>query len=414
MTKSLKKIAWQSIPKPNKDNARTVGPEAVATPPLQDTLEAIKTNLFGLRQLHQAIMDGGLFAVRYRQQYANRDQVFQEYLDTIKTWEANPDPESIKTEVQNLAAQLQGDQVRLEALFLQAAGHSDHTYNDLRLGIINMGYQALKSEAEASLRELEVMQLNMRQLLQQATDPLPLGTAVTIINLYNQQQQYEIDIAQNIKADQKKADHVAHLVACVSGFILGVVGLMLGGIAWWKAQGSWIILKDYTLLGIPSGVLVWSLIGSVAALVHRFYKGSAYAFNGPVRWVLIRPTMGMFTAAVVYMALYALFVREGENFHPYVSLLLAFFVGYSDKFSLSLMKSVQNALGAFFKEDASETPPATDPPAAPASNNPTPPPAAPPSTNLPVPPTTPPPAANPVTPPAKDPNAGEDEDTASA
>ncbi|WP_445637317.1 hypothetical protein NSTC745_02406 [Nostoc sp. DSM 114161] len=104
-------------------------------------------------------------------------------------------------------------------------------------------------------------------------------------------------------------------------------------------------------LGIPWPVVIWSLIGSFAAMIYRFNRQPIYDFTDAIKWMLTRPTQGVVLGSAFYLVLASgLFLLTGGasgstssgvgKVTTEIILVLSFLVGFSDKFA----DSVFNAL----------------------------------------------------------------------
>ena len=103
------------------------------------------------------------------------------------------------------------------------------------------------------------------------------------------------------------------------------------------------------LLGIPWPVIVWSFIGSFAAMIHRFNANPIYDFSDAVKWMVTRPIQGVVLGSTLYLILVSglFLLTGGSTSNPSslistdeVILVLCFLVGFSDRFA----NSVFNAL----------------------------------------------------------------------
>jgi hypothetical protein len=98
------------------------------------------------------------------------------------------------------------------------------------------------------------------------------------------------------------------------------------------------------LIGVPWPVILWSLIGSFAAMIHRFNKNPIYDFSDAVKWMLTRPVQGIVLGCAVYLILVsgsflingALPANAIANTSKELILILSFFVGFSDRFADSV------------------------------------------------------------------------------
>lgn len=103
------------------------------------------------------------------------------------------------------------------------------------------------------------------------------------------------------------------------------------------------------LFEIPWPVVLWSFMGSIAAMIYRFNKNPIHAFSDAVKWMITRPIQGVVLGSTFYLVLVSgLFLLTGMN--PTESsdsvrvnetiLVLAFLVGFSDKFADSVFNTL--------------------------------------------------------------------------
>lgn len=423
----LLSIDWAELPD-SMPNLRTTGPQGIEiisselTEQLQQQLDVLQTNIHYLLQLHEVVMDSDSEAIGkdYKKKYPQRKADFESYLQDVTKWRQEPPTVALLDQVRNLRAALQSDQIRLNGEFLTAAANSAYYHNYLRQLVSSIGYVHLRNSVERTIREITAIHDQIQLLLASDNGKITVAKAAQIIQLHEAQYVYGRDIVQKHEDDRAGAQRVEWVVLAASIIVLVMVAAAFIYSAWWFGKNkevamTWDLLKDHTMLGIPLGIVLWSILGSLAAMIHRYYKGSAYSFISSDKWVFVRPAMGVLMASVVYMAFFALFAPEDEAINPFLMLLLGFFVGYSDKFSMSLMQVIQDTLGALFKSE--------EPPAPPAAVVPTPAtpvpekvvvttPAAPqPAQPKNVPEPEPEVNPTPPVPPRTDPDAGEDEST---
>jgi hypothetical protein len=103
------------------------------------------------------------------------------------------------------------------------------------------------------------------------------------------------------------------------------------------------------LIGIPWPVIVWSLIGSFAAMIHRFNASPIYNFSDTLKWMLTRPVQGIVLGSAFYLILISgLFILTGRSASvaenslasDSVILVLCFLVGFSDRFADSVLNTL--------------------------------------------------------------------------
>ncbi len=103
-------------------------------------------------------------------------------------------------------------------------------------------------------------------------------------------------------------------------------------------------------LYIPWQVLVWSLVGSFAAMIHRLNHSPIYDFGDAFKWMITRPVQGVVLGAATYLILVAgLFMLTGGEvdtesvtgvLEDEVVLLVVFLVGFSDRFADSVLNTL--------------------------------------------------------------------------
>ncbi len=113
--------------------------------------------------------------------------------------------------------------------------------------------------------------------------------------------------------------------------------------------------------GIPWPVVLWSLIGSIAAMIYQFNKKPISDFGDATKWMLTRPIQGVILGSTFYLVLISgLFLLTGTNPSDTsgavrvdeIILVLVFLVGFSDRFA----DAVFNTLVERFSKDAKESP----------------------------------------------------------
>jgi cell shape-determining protein MreD len=110
------------------------------------------------------------------------------------------------------------------------------------------------------------------------------------------------------------------------------------------------------VIGIPVGVLLWSLIGSVAAILHRFYTyriKDLSQVNLEIAWLIARPLTGLIMGMVSYVFIIAgLFVLANATqsnsdvsaIRPQLLWAVAFLAGFSDRFFESFIRTLVRKL----------------------------------------------------------------------
>jgi hypothetical protein len=63
---------------------------------------------------------------------------------------------------------------------------------------------------------------------------------------------------------------------------------------------SWTSSTEMPLIGIPISVILWAAIGSIAAILYRFYTYRRSSLQREIRWLIARPVIGIVIGAMAY------------------------------------------------------------------------------------------------------------------
>ena len=150
--------------------------------------------------------------------------------------------------------------------------------------------------------------------------------------------------------------------------IIGTIGaiLLTGGAVWYGASIG--LDKNWTvpILSIPVTVVLWSLIGSYAAMLFRFTMTDENGLDHPLRWLFTRPVTGMVMGLIVYLMIKAVLIVSGSTISfltlgsQEVIWLVAFFAGLSDRFANVVLNFIVGQVGGLMI-DAPNQPPAPQP-----------------------------------------------------
>lgn len=133
------------------------------------------------------------------------------------------------------------------------------------------------------------------------------------------------------------------LVIVYTAIIVSII--LLGGKVW----------SDTTtipFIGVPVSVLIWSALGSLAAILYRFYTRQRTRISNEIRWLIARPIIGIIMGALAYLAvLSGLFifgtaagVETTNNARPQLLWMVAFLGGFSDKFFEAIINAIVGKL----------------------------------------------------------------------
>lgn len=166
--------------------------------------------------------------------------------------------------------------------------------------------------------------------------------------------------------DQAVAGKAQRRMSRAYGIMGTIAGIALTGGALAYAAGTGLD-KNWTIpiLSIPVTVVVWSLIGSFAAMLYRFTMTGENALEHPLRWLFTRPMTGVVMGMVVYLMIKALLIVTGSTISfltlgsQEVIWVMALFAGFSDRFCNAMLKLIVGGVGGIMMEGAQ--PPAAQP-----------------------------------------------------
>lgn len=149
-------------------------------------------------------------------------------------------------------------------------------------------------------------------------------------------------IEELAEKDRKRRNRTTRLLAAY--IIIGTILIVATPILCSRQ----IDIKTVHFLGIiPASVMVWSFIGSFAAMIHRFNRKPVYYFDNAMKWMVTRHAQGVILSSAFYLVLISgLFLISGgkdgntSNIKDEVILILSFLIGFSDRFVDSVFNTL--------------------------------------------------------------------------
>jgi hypothetical protein len=173
-------------------------------------------------------------------------------------------------------------------------------------------------------------------------------------NLYHSNEiQYYLDSLQEILKQEKSEQQGQQRwrlvnVAVIISYIAGLALLMIIAKSDEDLQNSTI-----PFLSIPLWAIVWGALGSLAAILYRFYTSTKRIhFFQESQWLIARPLIGILMSVIAYLATQAGLIVLGvpstestsaseESARRIIS-ITCFLAGFSDRFYLSLIDLLIN------------------------------------------------------------------------
>jgi hypothetical protein len=336
ITKSIK---WSTAP----IDARGADVEAVA----KELIQNIRENLSNLRHLHKALMNAKSAELPYQQEYLNKTEEYDQLLNDINELDRAEATQQTITELKIIVDQLTFDRVRIDSIFPEITDKAMQMEEQMEEMLDKIRFDNFHDQAEVELNQIKASEQKM--ILEGKTGDddtnFSISSAVYVISIFNEMKASEKRIiALKIQNDQRA-------LSTKSSFLIGMTTTLVSFavllFCFYYFEIDWDDIKDYSILGIPLGVGIWSFIGSFAAMLTQFNKEPIHKFGDPLKWVIIRPVLGVVMGAAIYLALFSL-ILTGKSQNDLLPLLVAFFVGYSDTFTFNIMASIQKVLSNLF------------------------------------------------------------------
>ena len=126
------------------------------------------------------------------------------------------------------------------------------------------------------------------------------------------------------------------------------------------------ITTEVRLLHVPVYILVWSTIGSLAAILYRFNRSATVELDDPMRVLLTRPLTGIIFGALSYLLVQLGFLAVsggtgtaeslGDERGVHLLIVVAFIVSFSDRLSEAVLKVLVGRFGGDKTGDLVELP----------------------------------------------------------
>ena len=339
---SLNRLA--SLREPSMIGSRIVGGELTVRTPLP-FLGDISTRLFTL-------------PLEKKEVTTTSDDSAEEYLSALSYIEAQLAPEMEPEKLSDLLQRLSAiaDEVniriaRLNSLFVNLVYPATSSKELAENMVSKIGHRELREEAKMHLGVIGqlVEKLDSDQLTSTDIDVLS-DEAQAAVGVITELEKRRLIVEKLVQTDRKRRNWTIGVVIAYIGLVIALTTFT--GIRWGArflfGQAPLSELR-LPLLGIPWPVIVWSLIGSFAAMIHRFNRRPIHDFGDAVKWMLTRPVQGVVLGSAFYLVLVSgLFLLTGGNAtNPSgliaadeVILVLSFLVGFSDRFADSVFNTL--------------------------------------------------------------------------
>jgi hypothetical protein len=312
-------------------------------------IQNIRENLANLRHLHKALMNAKSAELPYQTEYLHKTDEYSQLLTEINELERGEITQSTITELKIIVDQLTFDRIRIDSIFPEITDKAIQMEGQMTEVLDKIRFDDFHDQAEVELNQIKASEQKMILEDQKGDDDddtkSSISSAVYMVSIFNEMKTSEKEIISLRAQDYERAKKTKNSFLIGMSVILLAFLFLLYGFYYFDI--SWKDIKDYPILGIPLGVCIWSFIGSFAAMLTQFNKEPIHKFGDPLKWVIIRPVLGVVMGSAIYLALFSL-ILTGKSQNALLPLLVAFFVGYSDTFTFNIMASIQNIISSLF------------------------------------------------------------------
>ncbi len=137
--------------------------------------------------------------------------------------------------------------------------------------------------------------------------------------------------------------------------LVGLLFAFLGAATVYEEWFQLDITDEVRLLHVPVYILVWSTIGSLAAILYRFNRSATVEQDDPMRVLLTRPLTGIILGAFSYLLVQLGFLAVsgragtaeslGGERGVHLMIVVAFIVSFSDRLSEAVLKALVGRFG---------------------------------------------------------------------
>lgn len=116
------------------------------------------------------------------------------------------------------------------------------------------------------------------------------------------QAQFEVrNVHVAIVKKQQARSEERRLQIMVPGFVTIYAAMIIGTIIYFVRYGN----PDQIIpvLNVPISIVVWAAIGSLAAILYRFYTSEPGYLASEIRWLFARPLIGIIMGTLAYMTI---------------------------------------------------------------------------------------------------------------
>lgn len=240
--------------------------------------------------------------------------------------------------------------------FIHSASTSQESIESM---ISKIEHQDIKEEAKTRLAIVTQLKskLDIEHLAKPGIDILS-DEVQAAIGLIAEIEQHKIFVERLVESDRDKRSWTVIVVMAYMAILIALMADFYFKIGIRLQVGEQPLSKlKLPFFGIPWPVVLWSFIGSIAAMIYRFNRNPISDFGDAIKWLLTRPIQGVVLGSTFYLVIVSgLFLLTGRTSTDSaglikideVILVLSFLVGFSDRFADTVFNTL---VDKYSKED---------------------------------------------------------------
>jgi len=306
---------------------------------IEEEVHDCKEDLNNLRLFNKSIVGASALKIDYK----DKEGKYSTLAVKVNELEnAEPSKENLK-ELRRISDDLELEIATLEAIFPQIIYKGVYMRKLAGNIVNNIGYQDHKEDAQVAFASLVSIEPHLHlDKINDENGKTSLQAAMRTISLLNEMGKFKNSI-EDIAAEDKKlqASTKNRVIAGMGGTLLVMV-ILIALMSY--MDDGWKHVKSVLVLGVPLGVLIWSFVGSFAAMLEQFYRKPVYEFGSTLKWIIVRPVVGVVMGAGIYLAFSTGFNISMANKEEGFMFFLAFLVGLSDSFTFGIIDKLKSSV----------------------------------------------------------------------
>lgn len=338
------KVAISSIQKVKKPRTRNINATVDYDREAQELITEIRDDLKKLIRLNKVLVHSDNLNIGY----TDRTEEYKKNLSEVNKLSKETATKVVVAELEIIKNKLSLDLISIDSIAHEIVNSSIYVSDIMQSELDEIDYPNLKKDAESKYKllliEEEKLDLDDLQKKDNSEDSENnfVNALIQTISTSDKISFLSNKIVALKHEDKDRKRRIQNYV--LTGMAITILFFAIGLFILYKMGVTWNDIRGYPLLGIPLGVALWSFIGSFAAMLQQFYQKPIYEFGNPLKWIIIRPVLGVLMGSAIYLAFsngFGINVNVGNGGLSY---MVAFFVGLSDSFSIEIINRIQGVL----------------------------------------------------------------------